>query len=303
MTEPRIARLLYVAATRARRRLHLLGHVKPRIDKEGEVTLSAPAAPTLLAQLWPSVEAEFQRAFDAAAAPPGAAGAEAPAPGATLYRLPVDWRLPPAPPSLDTVPAEAAAVEEAIIEFRWAGETARRVGTVVHRALQIIAREGADAWPEARLRTAAPALRALLVQAGVGAGELEGALARCIDSLACTLADATGRWLLDPAHAEARSEYALSGMFDGRLVTGIIDRSFVDEDGVRWIVDYKTGAHEGGSLEAFLAAERERYAPQLTRYARLMGAREKRPVRLALYFPALAAFTEWAAPESGGRDD
>jgi ATP-dependent exoDNAse (exonuclease V) beta subunit len=193
-------------------------------------------------------------------------------------------------------------VDEDIIEFQWAGETARRLGTVVHRALQIIAREGATAWDQKRLQAAAPVLRTLLVQAGVGRGELDSALARSLDMLTRTLADPTAQWLLDPGHTDARSEYALSGILEGRLVTGIIDRSFVDADGVRWIVDYKTGGHEGGALEDFLAAERERYAAQLARYARLMRAREQRPVRLALYFPALTAFTDWAAPETGGND-
>lgn len=296
-------RLLYVAATRARRRLHLLGHVTPRVDKEGEISLPAPAATTLLAQLWSSVCGEFERAFDTAAEAPGSPIGELPTVEASLQRLVADWRLPSAPDPVATTPPQAMAADDGIIEFRWAGETARRVGTVVHRALQIIAREGAAAWPAERLQAAAPAVRALLVQGGVGATELDAALARCLDALTRTLGDSTGRWLLDPGHADAHSEYALSAMLDGRLVTGIIDRSFVDADGVRWIVDYKTGAHEGGSLETFLAAERERYAPQLARYARLVRAREQRPVRLALYFPLLAAFTDWAAPATGGSDD
>jgi len=74
---------------------------------------------------------------------------------------------------------------------------------------------------------------------------------------------------------------------------GVIDRTFV-ADGVRWIVDYKSGAHLGGDLERFLSEERRRYLPQLERYARLMRGLDGRPVRLALYFPRLGQMRDWA---------
>ena len=51
------------------------------------------------------------------------------------------------------------------------------------------------------------------------------------------------------------------------LVRVVIDRSFVDAAGVRWIVDYKTSRHEGAGLDEFLDREQERYRPQLERYA------------------------------------
>jgi hypothetical protein len=67
----------------------------------------------------------------------------------------------------------------------------------------------------------------------------------------------------------------------------------VDEHGVRWIVDFKTGAHEGGALEEFIDGEVERYRPQLERYARLMRHLDERPLRVGLYFPLLKAWREW----------
>jgi len=54
------ARLLYVATTRAKQHLHLLGHVKP--DHHDDVIESgSPARDSLLETLWPAVEADFQR--------------------------------------------------------------------------------------------------------------------------------------------------------------------------------------------------------------------------------------------------
>ena len=81
-------------------------------------------------------------------------------------------------------------------------------------------------------------------------------------------------------------------MSGGRLRNVKIDRSFVDESGTRWVIDYKTGAHEGGDLEAFLEQEIERYRPQLAAYRELARAVGPQPVRAALYFPLLGAFRE-----------
>jgi hypothetical protein len=67
----------------------------------------------------------------------------------------------------------------------------------------------------------------------------------------------------------------------------------VDERGVRWIVDFKTGSHEGGGLEQFLDEEVQRYRDQLQRYARLMRLfRPDQPVRAALYFPLMKQWRE-----------
>jgi len=87
----------------------------------------------------------------------------------------------------------------------------------------------------------------------------------------------------------------ISGWLDGQLVNGIVDRSFVDDEGALWIVDYKTGRHEGGALEAFLDREQARYRPQLERYARLMAGRHAGPTWMGLYFPQHAAWRAWRA--------
>ena len=84
-------------------------------------------------------------------------------------------------------------------------------------------------------------------------------------------------------------------MIEGAIVHVAVDRTFVDEQGTRWIVDYKTGTHEGGSTEAFLDREQERYRAQLERYATLLHNLDGRPVRMALYFPLLQAWRDWGA--------
>jgi hypothetical protein len=77
-----------------------------------------------------------------------------------------------------------------------------------------------------------------------------------------------------------------------QIVNVVIDRTFVTEDGTRWVVDFKTSPHEGGDLAAFLDSEAVRYTAQLTRYAHLARQLGPQPVRAGLYFPLLAAWRE-----------
>jgi ATP-dependent helicase/nuclease subunit A len=286
------ARLLYVAVTRAREELHLLGAVTVR-EKEGRRELSAPKPGSLLAPLWPTVKDEFEQSlahdFDGSTA---SAKTETPVRQAAGFtRLRQDWKLPEPSAAVQWAGSTVLASEQ-VPEFEWVGETLRHVGTVVHRMLQRIAEEGVAGWDEARLRRALPVIRQFLVQTGVRQEELEGAARDVIQAVQNTMGDERGRWLLS-SHVEARSEYALSLLEDGRLKTGVIDRSFTDEEGTRWIVDYKTSRHSGTDLDAFLEQERLRYAPQLERYAFLMRGLGARRVKIALYFPLLQRFLSW----------
>jgi ATP-dependent helicase/nuclease subunit A len=174
------------------------------------------------------------------------------------------------------------------------------VGTAVHWVLQHIGRDGPENWDRERVGKWRSVLVRRLAEEGVPPAQLEAAVARAEEALTRTLSDERGRWILDQAHSEARGEYALSGIIDGEFVNVILDRTFVDDEGVRWIIDYKASSHEGGGREEFLDRERERYAAQLERYARLMGKLDARPIRLGLYFPLLGGWREWA-PAAAGR--
>ncbi len=112
--------------------------------------------------------------------------------------------------------------------------------------------------------------------------------------------DPRGRWILQQSREDVR-EYALSGPatgaagFRGEVIRVVFDRSFIDEQGIRWVIDYKTSQHIGGGLEEFLDREVERYRPQLQRYGMLAKRLGPEPVRLGLYFPLMGAWREWAA--------
>ena len=49
-----------------------------------------------------------------------------------------------------------------------------------------------------------------------------------------------------------------------------------------------------------MRVERERYRPQLERYAELVGALGNEPLRLGLYFPLMSAWREWAPGDAAG---
>jgi hypothetical protein len=175
-------------------------------------------------------------------------------------------------------------------EFDWAGAIAQAVGQVVHFELQRIAEGGVPAgsgdMPAARWRRR-------LRELGIDEAHLPAALARIADAMTAVGRSQRAAELLDPAALDAQSELALTAVIDGVLQSLRIDRTFIDRDGVRWVIDWKTSTHEGGDREAFLDNELERYRNQLERYARVMRLVDPdRPQRVGLYFPLLDAWRE-----------
>ncbi len=284
-------RLLYVAATRAKKHLHLLGDA--RLAANGDETeVKDPSTGSLLAKLWPAVEADFvEAARTSPLTPSPPSGGEGRGEGAVvnqdLRRLPSDWTLPPAPPGATWVPPQDTARVPDEIEFSWAGETARHVGSVVHRWLQRIAEDELRGWDRKRVEKMREGIARELAARGVEENDLKAATTRVASALGQALEDKRGRWLLGPQR-ESRNEHRLTALIDGGRRVYVIDRTFMDREDKRWIVDYKTSTHEGADIEAFLDQEQERYRAQLARYAAALG-----PAQLGLYFPLLGGWREW----------
>ncbi|MGD9599871.1 MAG: UvrD-helicase domain-containing protein [Steroidobacteraceae bacterium] len=288
-------RLLYVAATRARESLHWIAAIAVK-----DASDPRPRSGSLLAAAWPALAAGVTWAdADPGHATPGDAPIEAAVPVTPpLLRLPASWRAATVEDRVAASDITVARESGTAPEFSWVRETARHIGTVVHRALE---QWGRGQPPTAQaIEAARPGHRALLARLGVPEGELAAAVDTVTRALLRTQADAHGQWLFAPGHRSAANEWALTGLVDGRLVNVKIDRSFVDGEGTRWVIDYKTGSHEGGSLEDFLRNEAERYRPQLERYAQLARSFGPEPVRAALYFPLLGTLRVVALREGAG---
>ncbi|OIO71221.1 MAG: DNA helicase UvrD [Zetaproteobacteria bacterium CG12_big_fil_rev_8_21_14_0_65_55_1124] len=265
------ARLLYVACTRAQTSLHLFGHVS---EGKGE----AGAASLLRLLLPQGMDSECFGA-QVHVTPAG--------PDAALHALPQLTRM-------QTLPAIFAAPEndsEAESEYLWAGPEAASIGKAVHAALQDVGEGGVEQWSERDTAAELARVRRLLLADGLSGATLEEAVKRSATALSRVLSSKRGRWLLSGVHNDAYCEWMLSGCHEGLVSHHVIDRSFVDADGVRWVVDYKTASHQGGNQDAFLAMEVQRHGAQLARYASLLSEMEpERQVRTALYFPMMDAW-------------
>ena len=272
-------RLLYVACTRARRELVLSACLDPEKPEK------LPKA-SLLADLWPSVGGEFRADLERRleiAPPVETAGTDA-LPDQSLKRAPADW-TPPTENAFAWRPALPPRERPVEIEFNWAGTEARRIGTVLHRLLERVGRIGIESLDHATQERLAGRIPVLLAALGSAGEELKNSEQIVRQALDQTLSSATGRWILSGQHQDAACELPLSGVVDGELVNAIIDRTFIDENGVRWIIDYKSGYHGGGALEGFLNEEAERYLPQLDLYRKLFELMGETKIRAALYLP------------------
>lgn len=269
-----LARLLYVACTRAESELHMFGHVSENSEVAGSGSLLNLLMPDGIeagcfgAEL---VSLELEQGGDAAEVKPV-------------------QRVKQIPQIVEPLPEQELAVES---EYFWAGPEAAPVGNAVHAALQSVGEVGLEQWSDPQNDRACESIGRLLLAEGLSGSLLEQAKQRAERALRKTLASEKGRWILSGEHSDAHCEWALSSERDSFVSHHIIDRSFIDRDGIRWIIDYKTAAHEGGDLEGFLAEESKRHAPQLARYASILQALEPgRELRTALYFPMLDVMQE-----------
>jgi ATP-dependent exoDNAse (exonuclease V) beta subunit len=279
-------RLLYVAITRARQRLYLAGHA-PWRDSE---SAPMPVKRSLLQLLWPAVRETFAAQVTGPAPDDSIAGVQSLE--SVWRRLPADYAGAVAVP-LPVVSSLSRSAADAVAEpeFSWVGPLARAAGTVMHAEFERLSAMGPGATWEPAQRLAACAAR--LREQGIAPEQASQTAQRIVRQLEALATDARAQWLVDSRHRDAHSELRLTGFVAGELRNVVIDRSFVDRDGTRWIVDYKTSVHAGGGMEEFLAREMQRYAPQLRLYLEMARMLGPEPVRAALYFPWLRQFREF----------
>ena len=152
-SEPRnsLGRLHQASAARARRRSsacdccmsrpRALGAsctCSARSTTRAMTRLPKPPTGSLLERLWPALGQDFLALPEPAdSAAELQTGAEPP-----LRRLPLEWRLEAAPPAVQVqrLPLALPLLESAP-EYRWVGQAARAVGTIVHAELRRLAEQ------------------------------------------------------------------------------------------------------------------------------------------------------------------
>lgn len=124
---------------------------------------------------------------------------------------------------------------------------------------------------------------------GMNNDNLDKASIEINSMLANTKNDVDGRWIFkkrDSTKVEAKFSY----IKDGEIVTIIIDRMFI-ENNVLWIIDFKTSKpQQNENITDFINKQSERYFPQLQKYASALTLGYNYKIKTALYFPALPKF-------------
>lgn len=283
-SEYEFMRLLYVACTRAKSQLHLVAGFK---TKDGE--LVAPDKRSLMHLLWATEDRNFFTlpSQKNEKIPPKAESALNP-----LLRacLPISQaKLPEPAIHTDLYPTP----KHDDIEFSWAGEVARLVGIAVHEMLQHIDQIGWSRWLKTDDDSIEKKINCMNISANLDDQEQQQWKQWVITSIENIRKDTTAHWIFADSHQHKQSEWALTGVINNEIHNVIIDRSFVDENNYRWIIDFKTSRHEGSHLDEFLQHEKQRYQKQMDKYASIVAALDDRPIKLGLYFPLLKQWTCW----------
>lgn len=299
-------RLLYVACTRAKHRLVLTANLSSDDKSEETDAVKPPIKSSMLAKLWPTLQSTLVMEINSGTATQPVPEGSAHAP--QNQQIP---RLPLTPPSeilqFEThhnwLPESYDNTELSVFDGAYDTHLhAAATGTVLHRILCQLQKDGLVEWDQDRISQAKPFWAAQLSQLGVHSNIIPPALNLLADTVRTVLQDPKGVWVLSNEHHASESEYQLHYGQPPKLA--IVDRTFIDKEGTRWIIDYKsTVPKENIELEAFYAAEIARYKTQLAFYTGLLRQLDKNTQRkevkqykAALYFPRLCELVEVSLP-------
>lgn len=266
-------RLLYVAMTRAKKSIQMIGCIKDR--KEKNTPSANIQTGSLLEQLKPCWDESWLREKIADKNPSITID---PKPSSSS-RLKLEWELP--------IKLEILAKNNPP-NWQVADNQSSILGTVIHHCLRKIADEKLNSE---QLITQYPYWHKLLKQAGYI--EIDAGLKLVNLAISSTLEDERGQWIL-AKHREASSEFAISTTVNNQLEHYMIDRTFIDETGSRWIIDYKISQPlDQKNVAEFLIQEQTKYEKQLKNYAKaLLALDPTTPIKLALYFPLFKGWIE-----------
>lgn len=286
------ARVLYVAATRAERKLHLVGFAGK--NKDGDIK---PAANTPLALLWSTVSHYFEEAnLNSTKTTETKEQIEDDIANFTpqLVRL-KQLQIPAVlqtsqqkTQSSFTVPSlkHASLASPAPITPNLDADC----GTLAHLYMELIAKQGFEHWPASRIDIASQSMRFWLLQRGFNQKEIEPQVQQIIAALKQAIASPEGSWILAP-RASMQAELSISAINENDMQEHRIDLTFIEKNAVgekvRWIIDYKLGLGlDIKTNEANLYAAALAHQEQLARYAALF-ADENLPIKTAVFFLSL----------------
>lgn len=278
-------RLLYVACTRARKRLRLTASLSTAADG----TIKEPVSNCMLARIWEQVKEPFI-ASCAGYQPVPVADIEDDAVARKRLRLIEEW----APPRFSRGKTGTAMLPEfdntgadLYGDLRNENYFERCTGTLLHRILRRITLDGIDHWNEEKIQSMQKHWRAQLFQAGLDDENRNTGLQKINSCLLRLRTSKQARWILDHSHEDSQCE--LNIIYGPRSRVNVVDRTFI-ENGIRWVIDYKSSTPAAGeAMENFLLRQRSAHASQLNHYAQLFRQMDDntQQINQALYFPYL----------------
>jgi ATP-dependent exoDNAse (exonuclease V) beta subunit len=265
-------RLLYVAITRAKTEVYLSAVLS---TDEREQAWQAPPKNSFLQLLWPYVTPN-------APTPQSSVAITAPNLGVIWKKLTDAWQ-PPAALQAHYAPENPVSPVTQNRPQRATYNKEKIIGILVHRILQQLGLEGFATWQRQALTAYIPSWQTALQRLGLRQVDQANAVAMVMQAIKNTLNSKYGAWLFSTSHQIAHSEWSLAYQLTPQhMAYYVIDRSFIDAKGIRWIVDYKVIELQNTQQ---LDHEIAHYRPQLQKYCRALQALESRPVKCGLYFP------------------
>ena len=282
-------RVLYVAATRAERALHLVGIANQ--DKDGNIKTNKNS---YLETLWSFISAHF----DACEVPAVSATSQNQIADFTPQLVRLDTLQIPAVLALDNLATQtnlpnATQQINAEIALNLAADSGNHLnlaadcGTLAHLYLEMIAKQGLQHWPADRMDTGLQGMQFWLLQRGHAKTEVEKQVPLIAQALKRTIASPQGAWILTP-RATTQTELSITHLDENQQAQEQrIDITFIEND-TRWIIDFKLGLDV---TEANANAAAQSHKPQLARYASLF-ANEQLPIKTAVFFLNLATLVD-----------
>jgi len=272
-------RLLYVAATRAKQQLHLIASYCSDEKK--------PRAGSFLNQLWPWF---LEHSVKQPALENSSEGEDV----NSLYRLSLDWQLPVSVMQHFPQPTENADNNNNDLSNTNYNDAVEQlaVSSLIHRVLSQIGQEGAAKWDEARIQFQHRRWLEALTELGVTKEKRHQQLQVVMKTADAILQDTIGHWLLS-SHTEMHCNYPIAWKNNHKLMEATIDRLFIDETGMRFIVNYVIEQPSTDQvLPDFLEQHRQKHQIALTNCAQLFAG-DHHAIKLGLYFPLIRHWSVW----------
>lgn len=294
-------RLLYIAITRARKSVSLLATLGA--NSRGD---AKPGANTLLSRIWNELQTLDDDSLNSVEL--SEALSSNPLNTVSSYQLPELSFLSATPIIRLQQPIALKPIEESLLtqqledlgaeaDSEPAGATeeatAALIGTLIHESLETYVTAMQAEAGKHRLDKLEPYWRICLSKVLDSEAERDAAVRIIRDSVLASIEDEIDSWIFDHSLQASSCEMEISQRTDFGSKKFIVDRSFIDKDGRRWIIDYKTARPaDSQNHQDFINVQCELHREQLQNYKLLFEEMESRPIKIALFFTSIPRLVE-----------